>query len=60
MRGHRYSTVAAITTDGVMTHRTVEGSFDAEMFLDFIMRQVVRLIGGVVMQWCGDAVVWWV
>lgn len=42
-RGIRYSLVAALTMDGYMTMRAVEGSVNGDEFFDFIVEEVVSL-----------------
>lgn len=41
-RGTRYSLVAALSTDGYMCMRAVEGSVNGDEFFDFIVEEVVR------------------
>ncbi len=41
IRGIRYSIVAAISLDGYIATRVVEGSVDGLEFLDFIIEEVV-------------------
>ena len=41
VRGDRYSLCAAMTVDGYIAARVVEGSFDAEQFYNFIAEEVV-------------------
>lgn len=43
IRGVRYSLVAALSLDGYMTQRVVEGSVDGQEFFDFIVEEVVCL-----------------
>lgn len=42
-RGIRYSLVAALTMDGYMTMRAVEGSVNGDEFFDFIVEEVVSV-----------------
>lgn len=42
LRGRRYSSIAAISFDGVLCHRTVVGSMDSQIFNDFLVQDVVR------------------
>lgn len=42
VRGPRYSVGAAMTTEGYIAVKVVEGSFDALLFFDFIAESVVR------------------
>lgn len=42
-RGVRYSLVAAISVDGYMSMRVVEGSVDSAEFFNFIIQEVVRI-----------------
>lgn len=44
VRGTRYSIAAAITTEGYIATRVVEGSVDGSEFLDYIVEEVVRCI----------------
>lgn len=43
VRGDRFSLLAALTIEGYMAVRVVEGSFDAHEFLDFVQEEVVRI-----------------
>ena len=43
VRGQRYSLVAAMSKQGYIASRVVEGSFDSFEFFDFIVEDVVRL-----------------
>jgi transposase len=43
-RGQRYSIVAALTVDGYIARRVVEGSVSGLEFIDFILQEVVRNI----------------
>ena len=44
LRGTRFSLIAALTTDGYMSMRAVEGSVDGDEFFDFIIEEVVRVL----------------
>ncbi|CAK5283695.1 unnamed protein product [Mycena citricolor] len=41
VRGRRYSIVAALTTEGLMAVDAVEGSFDGDLFVQFIAQSVL-------------------
>jgi transposase len=41
VRGRRYSTIAAMSTHGLMTARTVEGSATGDIFMSFLIDQVL-------------------
>jgi hypothetical protein len=43
IRGDRFSLLAALTIEGYMAVRVVEGSFDAYEFWDFVQEEVVRV-----------------
>jgi hypothetical protein len=43
IRGDRYSLCAAMTIDGYLATRVIEGSFDAQEFYDFVLEYVVIL-----------------
>lgn len=42
-RGERWSILPALTLDGYLTVRVVEGSVDGEEFFDFILNELVRV-----------------
>jgi transposase len=42
VRGKRYSILPALTLDGIITHKVVEGSVTSEIFADFLREYVVR------------------
>ena len=42
-RGTRYSLCAALTTDGYLATRVIEGSYDADEFYSFIAEDVVSI-----------------
>jgi hypothetical protein len=44
VRGDRFSVVAAMNVDGYLDTQVVEGSVDSELFIDFILERVVRII----------------
>jgi hypothetical protein len=44
-RGVRYSILPALTIDGYMAVRAVEGSIDGAEFFDFVLNDVVSLCG---------------
>ncbi|KIO13705.1 hypothetical protein M404DRAFT_110339, partial [Pisolithus tinctorius Marx 270] len=41
VRGDRYSLVAAMTVDGYIAAEVVEGSYDRDLFCDFITQQLL-------------------
>jgi hypothetical protein len=41
VRGNRYSLVAAMSIEGYLAARVIEGSFDTESFFDFIIDDLV-------------------
>lgn len=41
IRGKRYTTIAAISYDGVLSHRTVEGGATTDIFMDYFVYDVV-------------------
>jgi hypothetical protein len=42
VRGTRYSILPILTIDGIIAHKVVEGSIDADQFVDFLREHVVR------------------
>jgi len=45
VRGDRYSLLAALSIEGFVGTRAVEGSIDGDEFFDFIVDEIVRGIG---------------
>ncbi|KIK34606.1 hypothetical protein CY34DRAFT_42427, partial [Suillus luteus UH-Slu-Lm8-n1] len=43
VRGDRYSLCAAMTVEGYIAARAIEGSFDGQEFYDFVVEEVVSL-----------------